>query len=48
MVGTAGSNRRYPSSILEKAEHQFVNSSEIVKLLLKTNDEEVEDLAGLY
>ena len=31
-------NRRRPSPIPRRAEHHFVNSSEIVKFLLKTND----------
>ena len=38
MVSAAGSNRRDLSLIPGRAEHQSVNSSEIVKFLLKTND----------
>ena len=34
----AGSNHRGPNSIPGRAEHLFVNSSKILKLLLKTND----------
>ena len=34
----AGSNKRGPSSISGRAVHLFVNSSQIMKFLLKTND----------
>ena len=38
VVSAAELNRRGPGSIPRRAEHQSVNSSEIVKFLLKTND----------
>ena len=38
VVSAAGSNHKGPSSILGRTEHRSVNSSEIVKFLLKTND----------
>ena len=38
MDKAAGSNYRRPSSIRGRAEYLFVNSSKIVKFLLKTND----------
>ena len=46
-------NRRPPSPIPRRAEHHSVNSSEIVKFLLKTNDERDERpgwaiLSGTY
>ena len=38
MFSVAGLNRSSPSSFPGKAEQQFVNSSKIVKFLLKTID----------
>ena len=40
VVSAAGSNHNHkgPSSVLGRTEHHSVNSSEIVKFLLKTND----------
>ena len=39
VVSTAGSNRRDPSLIPGRAENRSVKTSEVVKCLLKTNDE---------
>ena len=38
VVSAAGSNRRSASLIPGRADYQFVNSSEVVKLLFKAND----------
>ena len=38
VASMAGSNRKGPSSIQGRAKHLHVTSSEIVKILLRTND----------
>ena len=41
-------NRRRPSPIPGRVEHHSVNSSEIVKFLLKTNDGRSKGQVGVY